>query len=71
MYLKVVCRNTGNRVRMTLQLINQYDNHVWSEQYDREITSVEEQLSLQSEIAQLVADQLQVPCDYPRRKTAY
>jgi TolB-like protein/Tfp pilus assembly protein PilF len=49
----------GNRIRMTLQLIDQNDRHVWSEQYDREIKTVEENLSLQSEIAKLVANELQ------------
>ena len=27
----------GNHIRLTLQLIDRNDNHVWSEQYDREI----------------------------------
>jgi adenylate cyclase len=49
----------GNHLRLTLQLIDQNDNHVWSEQYDREIQRVEDYLSLQSEIASLVAGELQ------------
>ncbi len=49
----------GNRLRLTLQLIDHNDFHVWSEQYDREITRVEDYLSLQSEIASLVAGELQ------------
>ena len=49
----------GNHIRMTLQLIDRNDRHVWSEQYDREVREVEDLLSLQSEIAQLVAEQLQ------------
>ena len=49
----------GNQIRMTLRLIDREDNHVWSEQYDREITNIEEHLSLQSEIAQIVAEELQ------------
>jgi len=48
----------GNHIRLTLQLINRNDSHVWSEQYDREIESVEDYLSLQSEIASLVAGEL-------------
>jgi TolB-like protein/Tfp pilus assembly protein PilF len=50
----------GNHIRLTLQLIDKNDNHVWSDQYDREILKIEEHLSLQSEIAQLVAKELQV-----------
>ena len=49
----------GNHIRLTLQLINRNDSHVWSEQYDREIQKVEDYLSLQSEIASLVAGELQ------------
>jgi TolB-like protein/Tfp pilus assembly protein PilF len=49
----------GNHIRLTLQLINQNDSHVWSEQYDRDIQRVEDYLSLQSEIASLVAGELQ------------
>jgi len=49
----------GNHIRLTLQLIDRNDNHVWSEQYDREITKVEEHLALQSEIAKLVAKELE------------
>ena len=49
----------GNHIRLTLQLINRNDSHVWSEQYDREIEGVEDYLSLESEIANLVAGELQ------------
>ncbi len=49
----------GDHIRMTLQLIDRNDRHIWSEQYDREIMNIEEHLSLQSEIAQLVAKALQ------------
>jgi tetratricopeptide (TPR) repeat protein len=49
----------GNQLRLTLQLIDRNDNHVWAEQYDREIKRVEDYLSLQSEIAGLVAGELQ------------
>jgi len=45
----------GDNIRMTLQLIDQNDRHIWSEQYDRETMKIEELFSLQSEIAQLVA----------------
>jgi len=49
----------GNHIRLTLQLINRNDSHVWSEQYDREIEEVEDYLSLETEIASLVAGELQ------------
>jgi TolB-like protein len=49
----------GTHIRLTVQLIDRNDNHVWSEQYDRELHSVEDHLALQSEIARLVAGELQ------------
>ncbi|MGW8315861.1 MAG: TPR end-of-group domain-containing protein [Bacteroidales bacterium] len=49
----------GDRIRMFVQLIDRDDHHIWSEQYDRVIRTVEENLSLQSEIATLVANELQ------------
>jgi TolB-like protein len=50
----------GQRIRITLQLIDQNDRHVWSEQYDREIEQPEDQFSLQSEIAEMVAREIGV-----------
>jgi TolB-like protein len=50
----------GNRIRLNIQLIDHNDTHLWSEQYDREIDQVEDQLDLQSEIAQLVAREINV-----------
>lgn len=42
-------RKSGNRVRITMQLINTGDDsHLWSEIYDRELTDI---FALQSEIA--------------------
>jgi len=49
----------GDRIRLTLQLIDRNDKHIWSEQYDREILEVEELLTLQSNIAQLVAREIE------------
>jgi TolB-like protein len=49
----------GNQIRLTIQLINKDDKHLWSEQYDREITQVEEYYSLYSEIARLVAEEIE------------
>lgn len=46
-------RKDGNRIRITAQLINgQTDEHIWSENYDRELKNI---FDLQSEIAQQVA----------------
>src|SRR5277367_1844273 len=49
-------RREGNTVRLTLQLIDaKSDGHVWSQDYDRTLTSA---LALQSEVAAQVAAQL-------------
>ena len=51
-------RKAGNRVRITLQLIDvQSEEHLWSEAYDR---SLEDLLAVQSDVAQRVAEALQV-----------
>jgi serine/threonine-protein kinase len=51
-------RRSGNRVRITAQLINAEDGyHLWSERYDREIADV---FAMQDEIAQAIATALQV-----------
>jgi len=49
----------GNRILLTIQLIEgKSDQHLWSRQYDREITKVEDLIDIQSDIAQLVAAEL-------------
>ena len=51
-------RMAGNTVRITAQLINaRVDAHVWSETWDRELVDIFE---IQDEVAQNVADQLQL-----------
>jgi TolB-like protein/DNA-binding winged helix-turn-helix (wHTH) protein/Tfp pilus assembly protein PilF len=51
-------RREGNQVRLTLQLIDAGgDRHLWSQQYDRTLTSA---LTLQSQVAGEVASQLSV-----------
>jgi TolB-like protein/lipopolysaccharide biosynthesis regulator YciM len=50
----------GDHIRMTIQLVDKNDHHMWSEIYDREIKGAKEYFELQSEIAQLVASELQV-----------
>jgi len=48
----------GQHIRITVQLIDQNDRQVWAEQYDREIVQLEDQFSLQSEIAENVAREI-------------
>jgi len=49
----------NNRVNLTVNLTNQSGDVVWSNPYDRQIEVVDDHISIQSEIAQLVAEQLQ------------
>jgi TolB-like protein/Tfp pilus assembly protein PilF len=49
-------RRIGNRVRVNVQLINvANDQHIWAEDYDRELTDV---FDIQSDLAQKIADEL-------------
>lgn len=49
-------RKSGNRVRITAQLINAADGfHIWSETYDRELTDI---FQVQDEISKIVANKL-------------
>jgi TolB-like protein/DNA-binding winged helix-turn-helix (wHTH) protein/Tfp pilus assembly protein PilF len=49
---------SGNRVRVTAQLLfGPADQHIWAETYDRDLGDV---LRLQSEVAQTIAQQVQV-----------
>jgi TolB-like protein/Tfp pilus assembly protein PilF len=51
-------RRSGNRIRVTAQLINAEDGyHLWSERYDREMTDV---FAMQDEIAAAIAAALRV-----------
>jgi non-specific serine/threonine protein kinase len=51
-------RRAGNRLRITVQLINVADGyHLWSERYDREMKDIFE---IQDEIARAIADRLKV-----------
>ena len=63
-------RKSGNRVRITAQLINAADSsHQWSETYDRELTDI---FAVQDEIALAVVDQLKLALlndDLPARST--
>ncbi len=51
-------RKVGNRVRITVQLIDaRTDSHLWSETYDRTLDDI---FAIQDEIAVVVVDQLRV-----------
>jgi non-specific serine/threonine protein kinase len=59
-------RKAGDRVRITVQLINASDGyHLWSERYDREMPDIFE---IQDEIAQRVVAALQVALTPTERK---
>jgi TolB-like protein/Flp pilus assembly protein TadD len=50
-------RRIGNRVRVSVQLINaNNDEHMWAEDYDRELTDV---FAIQTDLAQKIASALQ------------
>jgi len=51
-------RKSGNRIRITAQLINTADeSHLWSERYDRQMTDV---FAIQDEISQVISEKLRV-----------
>jgi serine/threonine protein kinase/Flp pilus assembly protein TadD len=51
-------RKSGNRIRVTVQLINTADeSHLWSERYDRDLTDV---FAIQDEISQVISEKLTV-----------
>jgi TolB-like protein/Flp pilus assembly protein TadD len=50
-------RRAGNRVRVSVQLINaNHDEHIWAEDYERELTDV---FAIQTDLAQKIASALQ------------
>jgi len=50
----------GNRILLSIQLLDgKNDQHLWSIQYDREIQKVEDLIDIQSEVAQLVAAEIE------------
>lgn len=51
-------RQSGNRLRITVQLVNAADGyHLWSERYDREMKDI---FDIQDEIARSITDRLKV-----------
>ena len=61
-------RKAGNRVRITAQLINAADGyHIWSENYDRNLTDIFE---VQDEISGIIANKLRENLDcFPKDRT--
>jgi adenylate cyclase len=59
-------RKSGPRVRITAQLIDSNDRHVWAERYDRELTDI---FALQDEISQAIVSALRVKLQ-PEEKRA-
>src|SRR5207237_7690897 len=58
-------RKSGNRLRITAQLVNATDGyHLWSERYDREMKDV---FAIQEEIAKSIAQRLEVTLDSERQ----
>src|SRR5204862_845382 len=59
-------RRSGNRIRVTAQLIYADDGtHLWSERYDRDVTDV---FAIQDEIGQAISEALKLRLA-PRAKT--
>src|SRR5881398_4134850 len=55
--LEGIVRRAGNRVRVSVQLINaNNDEHIWAEDYDRDLTDV---FAIQTDLAQKIASALQ------------
>ena len=58
-------RKSGNRLRITVQLVNAADGyHLWSETYDREMKDV---FAIQEEIANAIAQRLELTLDSEQR----
>lgn len=59
-------RKSGNRIRITAQLINAVSGmHIWSEKYDRDITDV---FAIQDEISQAIVRNLSLSLESPGLK---
>jgi serine/threonine-protein kinase len=61
-------RRSGNRIRVTAQLIKVDDeSHLWSERYDREMIDI---FAIQDDISQAIANAMKVQLAGPQRRTA-
>jgi adenylate cyclase len=62
-------RKSGNRVRITAQLINASDGyHLWSENYDRDLTDI---FQVQDEISTIIADKLRENLSAAAKSSSY
>jgi len=53
-------QKVGDRIRLTVQLLDgKNDRHIWSKQYDRVIERVEDLIDIQSEVARLIAAEIE------------
>jgi adenylate cyclase len=58
-------RKSGNRVRITAQLVNAVDGfHIWSETYDRDLTDI---FRVQDEISKIIANKLRTKLSIDNR----
>lgn len=48
----------GDNIRIIVQLMDVDQEIIWSKEYDRRVTMVEDHIAIQSDIAQLVADEI-------------
>lgn len=53
-------QKVANTIKLTVQLIDSRDSHVWSRSYQRELRNTEDYFILQSEIAELIAGEIEV-----------
>src|SRR5687767_13065374 len=59
-------RKSGNRVRITTQLINAADGyHIWSENYDRDLTDI---FQVQDEISSIIANRMRENLSLAQKK---
>ena len=60
-------QKNGDAMRITAQLIKTADNsHLWADSFDRKVTDI---LSVESEIAKTIADQLQAKLTRREKQT--
>ena len=56
-------RKSGDRVRVTAQLVNAEDGyHIWSKRFDRDLSDV---FAIQDEIARQILEELRIRRDTP------
>jgi len=58
-------RRSGDRLRITAQLVDAADDHLWSERYDREMKDV---FAIQEEIANSIVQHLEITLDTDQQR---